>query len=204
MKWAAVILAGGSGTRLGGELKALIELEGERLVERAARLLVGADTVLVSCGPHDPRSWNLAADWLTLPDLPLPLAGPLAGLLAAIDWAVRQPLPPDAIVLAPVDSPLLPHDLPARLIAGLANAPASLACHAGELYPTSSAWRLDAIASLPREAAAGTAPRSLRRLAERLQARIVEVPTGPDGGNPLADLDTPADRPALARRLRRH
>lgn len=202
MKWVAVILAGGRGERLGGELKALIELDGERLVDRAAGRVGRPETILVSCGPHDPSGWHLSADWIAMPDLPLPLGGPLAGLIAASAWAVRQASPPEAIVLAPVDSPLLPLELPAQLLAALAEAPASVASHAGNLYPTSSAWRLDAIAGLAAEAASGAAPASLRQLAERLSARAIDVPAGPDGGNPLADLDTPADHLALARRLR--
>lgn len=204
MNIAGVILAGGRGERLGGVLKALVNLEGERLIDRAASRLGAVDRILVSCGPHDPASWDLPADWLPLPDLAQPLGGPLAGLLAAIDWATRQPTPPDALVLAPVDSPLLPLDLTQRLVTALTRAPASLARHAGELYPTSSAWRLDAVANLPHEAATGTAPRSLRRLAQHLAAEVLDVPAGPDGGNPFADLDTPADRLALALRLRAH
>lgn len=202
MSWVAVILAGGRGERLGGEVKALIDLEGERLLDRAARLVAGAETILVSCGPHDPRRWDLPPDWIALPDLPQPLGGPMAGLIAAIDWARRQPSPPEAILLAPVDSPLLPADLPRRLVSELAGAPCSVASHAGQLYPTSSAWRFDAVADLPRQLDLGTAPGSLRRLAEHLGAAIIEVPPAPDGGNPFADLDTPADRLALADRLR--
>lgn len=204
MRWAAVILAGGRGERLGGALKALLDLEGQRLVDRVAPQLAGAETVLLSCGHHDAANWSLPAGWIILPDLAMPVGGPLAGLVAAVDWARRQHLPPDAVVLAPVDSPLLPKDLPHRLVVALTEAPASLASHAGDLYPTSSAWRLEAVSDLPERMMSDAAPTSLRRLAERLGAVVVEVPPAPDGGNPLADLDTPADHLALARRLRRH
>lgn len=193
---AGVILAGGRGERLGGVIKADLTNGGIRLLDRVAAVLADADLLLVAQGPLD---LALPTRALGLPDLPTAYAGPLAGLAAAVDWALQQPEPPDALVLAPVDTPFLPPDYLARLIAPLSAAPAAVAAFAGQPYPTSSAWRLAPIAGLPDAVRAGTAPHSLKRLAESLAAVAVEFPPHA-GGDPFANANTPEDLRALERR----
>lgn len=195
---AAVILAGGRGERLGGVIKADLSIGGVRLLDRVAAVLAAADTLLVAQGPHH---FTLPPGTVGLPDLPTGYAGPLAGLAAAADWALRQPEPPDILVLAPVDTPFLPSDYLSRLTAPLAAAPASVAAFAGQTYPTSSAWRLAAIATLPDAVRTGTAPHSLKRLAESLGAVATDFPPHA-GGDPFANANTPADLAALERRAR--
>ena len=61
---AGAILAGGGGTRLGAALKGLLEVGGERIVDRFARALAGAadDLLLVAsarvCELARPVEWN--------------------------------------------------------------------------------------------------------------------------------------------------
>lgn len=76
----ALILAGGRGTRLGGEGKAELELHGQRLVDRvvAAARQAGAGRVVVV----GPESTGTKADAVLREDPPF--AGPLAGIAAGL------------------------------------------------------------------------------------------------------------------------
>lgn len=196
---AAIILAGGRGERLGGVIKANLVVGGQELLKRVSTALAGADIILVAHGPIDPAALSLLPGQIPIPDLPTDYAGPLAGLAAAIDWALSQPEPPETLVLAPVDTPFLPPDYLPRLLAGLATGPAALATFDGQPYPTSSAWRLDAIRDLAAGVRAGTAPHSLMRLAQGLGAATVPFPPRA-GGDPFANANTPEELLALQRR----
>jgi molybdopterin-guanine dinucleotide biosynthesis protein A len=198
---AAVILAGGSGERLGTVIKATLRLGNRRLIDLVDARLGEAETRLVSCGRHDLSGWRLPPHLVPLPDMPLQTFGPLAGLAAATQWATARPRPPEAILLAPVDSPFLPEDLLPRLAAVLSEAPAGIASFAGQPYPTSSLWRLAPLADLPAQLATGRGPKSLRRLAEMLGAVELPFPAAADGSDPFANLNTVADLLALERRL---
>ena len=195
---AAVILAGGRGERLGGVIKANLTVGGTRLLERVSAALGGAESILVSSGSFEPASLDLLPGQIAIADLASDYAGPLAGLAAAADWATGQPQPPEILLLAAVDTPFLPPDYLPRL-AEAAHPAAAIASFAGQPYPTSSAWRLAAIADLPAHVRAGTAPRSLKRLAQALGAADVEFPAHA-GGDPFANLNTPEDKRALERR----
>ena len=196
---AAVILAGGRGERLGGIIKANLQVGGRRLLDRVAERLAAADNLLVAHGPIPADLLDLAPGQIGIHDLATDYAGPLAGLAAALDWATRQQDPPDLLVLAPVDTPFLPPDYLGRLVAALDIAPVAIASSAGQPYPTSSAWRRDALRGLLDDMHAGTAPRSLKRLAERLGAATIAFPPH-RGGDPFANANTPQDLLALEQR----
>ncbi|HEY9011397.1 MAG TPA: molybdenum cofactor guanylyltransferase [Devosia sp.] len=193
---AAVILAGGRGERLGGVIKADLTIGGMRLLDRVAAVLAGADALLVARGSLD---LDLPRGAIGVADLPTDYAGPLGGLAAAVDWVRQQQERPDILVLAPVDTPFLPPDYLALLAAPLATAPVAVAAFAGQPYPTSSAWWLAAITDLPDAVRAGTAPHSLKRLAESLGAVPVDFPPRA-GGDPFANANTPEELRALERR----
>ena len=196
---AAVILAGGRGERLGGVIKANLPIGGIRLLDRVAGCLAGADHTLVSSGHIDPSALALGPGQTAIPDLDSDYGGPLAGLAAAVEWALLQPEPPEILVLAAVDTPFLPPDYLSRLLAGLGAGPAAIASFAGQPYPTSSAWRFEAVRSLPAEVRAGTAPHSLKRLGENLGAVSVAFPPHA-GGDPFANANTPEELDSLERR----
>ena len=87
MRTAAVILAGGKGQRLGGANKALLELGGQRLVDRAVAAVAPSAPILLATGRLDLS----VAGTLSVSDLDTPYAGPLAGLAAAIDHLRHDP-----------------------------------------------------------------------------------------------------------------
>ncbi|KZZ24634.1 molybdenum cofactor guanylyltransferase MobA, partial [Sulfitobacter sp. HI0082] len=108
-----VILAGGQATRMGGGDKGLLPL--------------GQGTLLSSVIDRlEPQVAGLAlnanGDAARFADLGLPVladsiegfAGPLAGVLAGLDWAAEQGA--DTIVTAAADTPFFPCDLVPRLL----------------------------------------------------------------------------------------
>lgn len=198
---AAVILAGGRGERLGGVIKANLEIGGERLLVRVSRALGSqAAPVVVSHGMHDPALLELLPGQLPAPDLPSDYAGPLAGLAGAIE-ALRGMAGIDRIVSVAVDTPFLPADFVTRLDAALTtDVDAAVAHYRGQDYPTNAIWRLSALAGLPEAVRAGTAPHSLRRLAGGLKAGFAAWDEL--AADPFANLNTPADRAALEHRSR--
>ena len=92
----AVVLTGGTGSRMGGADKAAIELDGVTLLERALAATATASEVVV-VGPPVPTSRPVL--W-TVEDPPG--GGPAAGVLAALD---RFPVPPDLVAVLAVDMP---------------------------------------------------------------------------------------------------
>ncbi len=193
---AAVIIAGGMGSRMGGAIKSELVVGGVRLLERVRRRLTQCEPLLVAHGRHDPALLRLPAGLVAVPDFDVDYGGPLAGLAAAVGWLNSHDPGAEILVAAAVDTPHLPDDFVSRLLAGIAGQQAALASYAGQAYPTNSAWRLAAIAGLPDEVRAGTAPRSLKRLAESLGAASVSWPDGP-AGDPFANANTPEELAAL-------
>jgi len=107
-----LILAGGLGTRMGGVAKADLILNGTRLLDLCvARLEPQVDRLAVSTNAP------FATDLPCVPDTLTGHLGPLAGVLAGLDWAASQG--GTHIVTAAVDAPFFPCDLvPHLLIAG--------------------------------------------------------------------------------------
>ena len=139
MKVVGVILAGGRARRMGGGDKALAELAGRPLAAHVAERLSDHVAALALNANGDPA--RFAA--LGLPVLPDPLPGrpgPLAGVLAALDWAAGQGA--EAAVTAPADTPFLPPDLVPRLrdASGEGARPALAAGPAGALHPLCALW----------------------------------------------------------------
>lgn len=109
-----VILAGGLATRMGGGDKGLLQVGGQSLLSRVCDRLAPQVSGL---------ALNANGDAARFADLGLPVvedsidgfAGPLAGVLAGLDWAAEQGA--DSIVTAAADTPFFPTDLVARLLA---------------------------------------------------------------------------------------
>lgn len=124
------MLAGGRGTRMGGQDKGLVELEGRPLAAHVlARLAPQVGALLISANRNLDRYAALGAPVVT--DLPEhgPFAGPLAGIRAALA-AIETPW----LAVVPCDAPNIPLDLVHRLAAGLAGARASMAVAGGRAH----------------------------------------------------------------------
>jgi molybdopterin-guanine dinucleotide biosynthesis protein A len=123
------------------------------------------------------------------------VAGPIAGLAAAVRHLRERADAGDVLVSVAVDTPFLPDDYVARLTAPLDTVPGAFAIWKDNFYPTNAAFRLAAIADLPERAADHGSPRGLLGA---LGAVAVRWPG--DRPDPFASLNTLADLVALARR----
>ncbi|WP_136441752.1 molybdenum cofactor guanylyltransferase MobA [Pacificoceanicola onchidii] len=107
-----VILAGGLATRMGGGDKALLTLGGQTLLDRVhARLAPQVAQVALNANGDPAR---LKSDLPVIPDSIAEFPGPLAGVLAGLDWAAT--LGADTIVTVAADTPFFPCDLVPRLL----------------------------------------------------------------------------------------
>lgn len=111
-----VILAGGQATRMGGGDKGLLPLGRGTLLSSVIARLEPQVAGLALNANGDPARF----DGFGLPVLPDSIdgfAGPLAGVLAGLDWAATQGA--ETIVTAAADTPFFPCDLvPHLLMAG--------------------------------------------------------------------------------------
>jgi molybdopterin-guanine dinucleotide biosynthesis protein A len=197
----AVIIAGGQGQRLGGVRKGSLRIGGLRLIDRASAALGPvADPLMVSTGSNSAIS-DLPEGAEAVPDLPVPCAGPLAGLAAAVTALRRRGVVRGELVSVAVDTPFLPTDFVARMVAPLAQAPASYAAWKDDFYPPNAAWRIEAIADLPERMAAPAPPASLKALQRLLGAEAVDW-SGDQTDNPFHNVNTIGDVIALERRAR--
>jgi len=132
---ATIILAGGRSLRMGGGHKALLPLGQGRVIDHVLdRLRPQCDVIALSAN-GDPDPW---AD-LGLPILPDSLPdhpGPLAGVLAGMDWAAGMGA--SRVLTVAADTPFVPHDLWDRL----AEAPGLRIAsdEAGKIQPTIGLW----------------------------------------------------------------
>ncbi|WP_264211004.1 molybdenum cofactor guanylyltransferase MobA [Leisingera thetidis] len=109
-----VILAGGLATRMGGGDKGRLLVGGQSLLSRVVDRLSPQVSGLALNANGDPERFadlGLAV----IADSIEGFAGPLAGVLAGLDWAAEQGA--DTIVTAAADTPFFPADLVARLTA---------------------------------------------------------------------------------------
>lgn len=193
---ACVILAGGRGQRLGGVNKAFIEIGGQRLIDRVARVVGDCDPIVVSIGRMSPQT-ALLPGVRQVSDIQTDFGGPLAGVAAVIE--VLDNCNCELLLTVAVDTPFFPPDFLTRAMAALGGAPAIVAAYAGQPYPTNALWRLASLRGLPDQIRNGSAPRSLKRLAEALgAARLDYSDLSPD--DPFANINTAAD--LAAARLR--
>tara|TARA_R110002096_G_scaffold8802_3_gene35764 strand:- start:16469 stop:17077 length:609 start_codon:yes stop_codon:yes gene_type:complete len=112
MKTLGVILAGGLSTRMGGGDKSLLPLNGTPLLTHViARLAPQVDAMVINANGATTRfaAFNLPVS----PDSIADFAGPLAGVLAGMDYAAQNGFTHIQTVAA--DTPFFPTDLVQRL-----------------------------------------------------------------------------------------
>lgn len=136
-----VILAGGAASRMGGGHKGLLRVGGRTIFERVASVLrAGCGSVVLNANGDAEALAFLGLPVVpdSLPDLP----GPLAGVLAAMDWAAEARPGATHVVTAPGDTPFLPGDLVAKLVAARDEADAGIACarSGGATHPVAALW----------------------------------------------------------------
>jgi len=138
-----LVLAGGLARRMGGGDKALITIGGLTILDRVLARLRPACTGIILNANGDPA--RFARYGLpVIPDSVPDFAGPLAGILAGLDWAAAHAPEIEWVVSAPGDCPFPPHDLVSRLHEARQKAGTPLACaRSGDWrHPVVALWRV--------------------------------------------------------------
>lgn len=190
---AAVVLAGGRSTRMGKD-KALLMLGGKTLVAHVLeRLRPQARAVAINANGDPLRFAALAAPVLadTVPGHP----GPLAGLLAGMEWA--RAIGAAGIVTVPTDSPFVPRDLVARLVTAARAEPQRpvLAASCGRRHPVAGLWPVQLTGAL-QEFLAARETFKVSVFADRCAAVSVDFPATTIAGrtiDPFFNVNTPED-----------
>lgn len=190
MRIFGVILAGGGGRRMGGVDKAALMLGGEGLLARAiARLEPQVERLAISSNGA-PAAFGLPV----LPDA-APL-GPLAGILAALNWAA--PLGASAVVSVAVDTPFFPGDLTPQLCLAAEASPTGTAiASSGKDHPTFGLWPVALAPALAAFLASGENPRVMAFATAQSCARV-RFPQE----TAFQNINTPQDLAAAEARLR--
>ncbi len=136
-----LVLAGGLARRMGGGDKGLIKIGQQTILERTLERLKPQCSGVVINANGDPQRFRFTG-LPVVPDTVPDFAGPLAGILAGLDWAARNAPDAEYVLSAPGDCPFLPRELHARLSAALANEGKPLACaKSGEWrHPVVGLW----------------------------------------------------------------
>jgi molybdenum cofactor guanylyltransferase len=122
-----LVLAGGLARRMGGGDKALMAVGGVAILDRVLALLRPACAGMILNANGDPARFQRYGLPI-VPDSVPDFAGPLAGILAGLDWAAAHRPDLAWVASVPADCPFLPHDLISRLHEAREKAGAPLAC----------------------------------------------------------------------------
>jgi molybdenum cofactor guanylyltransferase len=171
-----VVLAGGLARRMGGGDKPLREIGGRTILARVIERLAPQCECLILNANGDPErfaSFGLPVIADGVKDHP----GPLAGILAALDWAAANRPNAAWILSAPGDCPFLPRDLVARLRQALIAEDAELAVAAsrGRSHPVIGLWSI-ALRGALRQALVVEGVRKVGHWTARRRAAIVTWP----------------------------
>jgi len=179
---AGLALAGGRSRRLGGGDKPLLRIGGRSMLERVLEVLATeAEAVAISAN-GDPSRFA-AFGRPVLPDGEFAGSGPLAGVLAGLDWAAG--LGAEALLTVPGDTPFVR----AGLAAALSPAPACAESN-GMRHYLAALWPVGVRSTLRFALSAG-APRSVGRFATEIGARAVVFPALPC--DPFLNVNTPEE-----------
>lgn len=186
-----IILAGGRSRRMGGGDKALRQLGGVSLLARVIAVLRPKCEGLVLSANGDPETFARFGLPIIADDVQ-GFQGPLAGILAGLDWIAAQAPGADFAVTAPADTPFLPDDLVDQLTRARAAQGAELACarSGGRIHPLAALWPL-AIRWDLRKALVEEGRRKAESFLQHYRAAIVDWPAEPF--DPFFNINEPGD-----------
>ena len=174
-----VLLAGGLARRMGGGDKPMRQIAGRTILDRViARLESQCDGLILNANGDPTRfaAYGLPVIADTVKDFP----GPLAGILAALDWAATNRPDVEFILSAAADCPFLPRDLVTRLHRARReqNAQLAVAASAGQSHPVIGLWSV-ALREDLRQALVVEDVRKIDRWTARYRLSTVTWPTEP-------------------------
>lgn len=191
MRPLGLILAGGLSRRMGGGEKALMPLAGAPMLARVIGALDAQCERLAISANGDPARFAR----FSLPvfaDSVAGSAGPLAGILAGLEWAAREAPEATEIVTLAVDTPFAPDDLVERLQQAwrASGAEIAVAASGGRRHHVVALWPV-ALAGPLRRALVEQGVRKVEVFVERHAVAIAEWPVQPF--DPFFNINTPED-----------
>jgi len=186
-----LVLAGGLARRMGGGDKTRIRIGGKTILERVlARLKPQCAAVILNANGDPARFADTGLP--VVPDTVPDFAGPLAGILAGLDWAAAHVPAIADVASVPGDCPFLPGDLVARLSAARDAAGVPLACaRSGDWrHPVVGLWPV-ALRQDLRKALVEEDMHKIETWTARRGIAIGDWPATPI--DPFFNVNTPAD-----------
>jgi len=191
-----VLLAGGLSRRMGGGDKALKELGGRPMLAHTAERLAPQVGKLIINANGDPERFAgfglpVVADSIS------GFAGPLAGVLAGLDWARENAPKARWIATVATDTPFFPSDLVDRFVAAVGHSDEMIAlARSGEhMHPVFGLWPVALVEDLRGWLTRGENPKVLA-WTDRHQMAAVTFAGFEAGGellDPFFNANTPED-----------
>ena len=195
-----VILAGGLARRMGGGDKTMRAIAGRPILDHVIERLAPQCASLILNANGDPARFGAWALPVVPDDVP-DFAGPLAGVLAALDWTALHHPAIEWVVSVAGDCPFLPRDLVARMQTerALMQAELAVAASGDQSHPVVGLWKVSLREAL-RHALVVEECRKIDRWTARYRLVTTQWPVTPVdpffNANPPDDV---AEAEALAR-----
>ena len=185
------ILAGGLARRMGGGDKALARVAGRPILSHVIeRLAPQVDAVILNANGDARRFADFGLP--LVPDSVAGFPGPLAGVLAALEWTLVHRQGARFVVTAAGDTPFVPLDLVMRLMtaATVERADLAVAASGGRTHPVFALWPVAAARAL-RQALVEEEIRKVDRFSARYRVATVAFDDATD--DPFFNINAPDD-----------
>jgi molybdopterin-guanine dinucleotide biosynthesis protein A len=174
-----VVLAGGLARRMGGGDKSMRRIGGRTILDHVIeRLKPQCEGLLLNANGDSARFARFTLP--VIPDTVGDYPGPLAGVLAGLDWTAANRPDAEWVVSVAGDCPFLPRDLVARLHEArrAEDAQLAVASSGGRTHPVIGLWGVGLREEL-RHALVGEGLRKIDRWTARYRLATVSWPTEP-------------------------
>ncbi len=194
-----ILLAGGLARRMGGGDKGLKMIGGQSILSRIISTMAPQCAgLIVNANGETERLADFG--FPIVPDDVPGFAGPLAGILAGLDWIAAHNADCHYAISIPTDTPFLPTDLVARLEDARLKAGADIACatSGGSTHPVIALWPVHLRHDL-RHALVDEDMRKIDRFTQRSKMAYADWPVEPY--DPFFNANEPQDLDAAERIL---
>lgn len=186
-----VLLAGGLARRMGGGDKSLLELDGERIIDRViARAKPQVDRLILNANGDAARFAEFGLP--VVADVVGDFAGPLAGVLTGMTWVRDNASDADWLVSFATDAPFLPENLAASFLDAADRDGADIVCAMSEqrTHPVFALWPVRLLGELKR-AMVDEEMRKIDEWTGRYRTVHVAFEAGAGGIDPFFNVNRP-------------